>query len=98
MITSRRKEGSRTMKDTLLALLAGLLKLAVFSPVILLLLILKEALTFMAWICTAGDYQAHACDHKFPAGDHQSSACDHKFPAGDPQHPAGDPHGKQAGP
>lgn len=71
-------------KYTLLALLAGLLKLAIFSPVILILLILKEALTFMAWICTAGD--------------HQSSACDHKFPAGDPQHPAGDPHGKQAGP
>lgn len=85
MITSHRKEGSQTMKDTLLALLAGLLKLAIFSPVILILLILKGALTAMARIL-------------LPAGDHQSSACDHKFPAGDPQHPAGDPHGKQAGP
>ena len=93
-LTSRRKEGPRTMKDTLPALFVGLLKLAVYAPVILILLILKEALTFMAWICTAGDHQDHACDHKFPVRDH-------KFPAGDPHHPSADPQlpvGKQAGP
>ena len=74
-LTSHRKEGPRTMKDTLPALLSGLLKLAVFAPVILLLLILKEALTFMAWICTA-------CDHKFPAGDPHHPSADPQLPVG----------------